>query len=287
MAGKVAIIRRGICDFDAKVYNAQQAGAIAVIIVNNVASPSTIFPGGDSIVDGVPVTITIPSVMISKADGDPLIASGASLQASFTPLMNDYAGTTENRLRLYAPDTLSDGSSVSHWSPDVDPNLLMEPFINPSLDRHLDLTLTQMKDIGWQVNDIPFPYLTYSTWKSSVFTSSDILTNFTDDPDRDGVNNLEEYFFGNLPKTPDAGKLPTFRFTLGIGQLVFTRSKLTTDLSYRLEKSTDLTSFGPAIEGVDYAITSTRSLSNDAEEVTLSVLNPPATLYLRLRIVSN
>ena len=28
----------------------------------------------------------------------------------------------------------------------------MEPIINSNLDRQLDLTLTQMKDIGWQVD---------------------------------------------------------------------------------------------------------------------------------------
>lgn len=287
VAGKIALVRRGICDFDTKVYHAQLAGAVAVIIVNNVSSPSTIFPGGDSLVDGVPVSITIPSVMVSKTDGDKLISAASTSQATFTPLLNDHVATTSNRLRLYAPETLSDGSSVSHWSTEAEPDLLMEPFINPSLDRQLDLTLTQMKDIGWQVVDIPFPYLTYTTWKSSVFAAADTLTNPTDDPDRDGVSNLEEYFFGNLPKTSDAEKLPVFRLTEGMKQFVFNRSKLSTDLVYQLEKSSDLVSFVPAVEGVDYAITAVRSVNNEVEEITMNALNPPAVLFLRLRIVGN
>ncbi len=35
--GKIAVIRRGDCPFVDKVKNAQDAGAIAVIIMNNVA----------------------------------------------------------------------------------------------------------------------------------------------------------------------------------------------------------------------------------------------------------
>jgi PA domain len=287
VAGKIALIRRGICDFDTKVYNAQQAGAIAAIIVNNVSSPSVLTPGGDSSVDGQRVTITIPSVMVSKLDGDRLIAAAPSgARATFKPLDNDYAGTTGNRLQLYAPAPLELGSSVSHWSTSASPDLLMEPFINPNLDRELDLSLTQMKDIGWQVLDIPFPDLTYETWKATVFSTTDTLTQLADDSDHDGVSNLEEYFFGNSPISPDAGKLPTFRLTQGLKQFIFTRSKLPSDLSYRLEKSTDLASFSAATEGVDYVVAASVSLSSSAEQVTLTSLSSAATQFMRLRVTS-
>ncbi len=68
ISGKIAVVRRGNCAFVLKVQNAQSAGALGVIIVNNVAggviSPSGAGPG-----------ITIPSVMISLADGNALINS--------------------------------------------------------------------------------------------------------------------------------------------------------------------------------------------------------------------
>jgi hypothetical protein len=243
-------------------------------------------PGGDGIVDGVPVSITIPTAFISKQDGDALLVASPGVQLSFVPIANQFAGTFENQLRLYAPFTFSSGSSVSHWTPDASPNLLMEPVINPNLDRQLDLTLTQMKDIGWQVIDVHFPHLTYESWQSLEFSEEEPLTGPADDPDFDGVTNQEEYFFGNDPNFPDAAKLPVFHLASGQADLVFTRSKLSTDLSYALEKSTTLVSFQPAVLGVDYQILSTVSLGTDAETITLRLLNPPAGLFLRLRITA-
>ena len=81
-------------------------------------------------------------------------------------------------------------------------------------------------------------------------------------------------------------KLPVFHLVSGQADLVFTRSKLTTDLSYAMEKSTTLSSFQPAVLGVDYQILSTSSLGTDAETITLRLINPPAGLFLRLRITA-
>jgi Fungalysin metallopeptidase (M36)/PA domain/Ig-like domain CHU_C associated/Secretion system C-terminal sorting domain/Fungalysin/Thermolysin Propeptide Motif len=72
LTGKIALINRGnggICasptgvPFTVKVKNAQNAGAIAVIMVNNVATPLTLVMGGTD------NTITIPAVLVSQGDG--------------------------------------------------------------------------------------------------------------------------------------------------------------------------------------------------------------------------
>jgi hypothetical protein len=64
LTGKIALVYRGTCEFGAKALAAQNAGAVAVIIVNNAAGP----PVGMGIgADGADVTI--PVVMISQADG--------------------------------------------------------------------------------------------------------------------------------------------------------------------------------------------------------------------------
>ena len=62
-AGAIALVDRGECTFALKTLNAQNAGAAAVIIVNNVAGAPT-SPGGTAL----PGT-TISTVMISLADG--------------------------------------------------------------------------------------------------------------------------------------------------------------------------------------------------------------------------
>ena len=54
-----------------------------------------------------------------------------------------------NRVRLYAPTSLQQGSSVSHFDTSATPNLLMEPAINVGIPLTLDLTRQQLRDIGW------------------------------------------------------------------------------------------------------------------------------------------
>lgn len=62
-AGAIALMDRGICTFTSKVKRAQDAGALMVIMVNNIAGAPIAMGGSNP-------TITIPSVMISLADGD-------------------------------------------------------------------------------------------------------------------------------------------------------------------------------------------------------------------------
>ena len=64
--GKIALIDRGSCTFVDKVKSAQNAGAIGAVIANNVE--------GILGMGGTDATVTIPSVLISLADGNRLKA---------------------------------------------------------------------------------------------------------------------------------------------------------------------------------------------------------------------
>ncbi|MDG2153155.1 MAG: T9SS-dependent M36 family metallopeptidase [Crocinitomicaceae bacterium] len=64
--GKIVVIRRGTCTFISKVEAAEAAGALAVIMVNNVAGAPITMGGADP-------GIGIPSVMVSQTDGEALI----------------------------------------------------------------------------------------------------------------------------------------------------------------------------------------------------------------------
>ncbi|MEZ4875409.1 MAG: M36 family metallopeptidase [Flavobacteriaceae bacterium] len=83
--GKIVIIRRGNCPFVDKVVNAENAGAVAVIVVNN-ASGSPITMGGTD------PGIGIPSVMVSQNDGEAIIAAMSSGTVNGT-LVGTAAGT--------------------------------------------------------------------------------------------------------------------------------------------------------------------------------------------------
>ncbi|RAJ15034.1 thrombospondin type 3 repeat-containing protein [Olleya aquimaris] len=85
--GKIAVIRRGTCNFDDKVRFAEDAGALGVIMMNNIAG-TPIPMGGDD------TTITIPSVMISKADGDLLEAAliSGTVNGSLNPSTGTFTG---------------------------------------------------------------------------------------------------------------------------------------------------------------------------------------------------
>jgi hypothetical protein len=64
--GKIAVIDRGTCYYIAKIKNAQDAGAIGVLIVNN----STGTMGGMGIPEGEPDEISIPSMMVTYGEGN-------------------------------------------------------------------------------------------------------------------------------------------------------------------------------------------------------------------------
>lgn len=64
--GKIVVINRGLCPFVDKIQAAEDNGALAVIMVNNV-------PGDPITMGGAPNNIGIPSIMISNTNGQALI----------------------------------------------------------------------------------------------------------------------------------------------------------------------------------------------------------------------
>ena len=71
--GNVAVLRRGVCEFGFKALAAQNAGAIAVIVVNNQEGAPIVMAGG---VDGE--SVTIPVLMVSDVVGELIIAELAN-----------------------------------------------------------------------------------------------------------------------------------------------------------------------------------------------------------------
>jgi hypothetical protein len=150
----IALVSRGACPFTVKVKNAQDAGAIGVIVADNAPGPVVGMGGADP-------TITIPAVRVTQADG-------ALIAASLTKPNGNTQGTVgkfersktliagadaQRRLTMFTPNPYQPGSSVSHYNTTASRNLLMEPAINADLTHSLtapiDLTFELLKDIGW------------------------------------------------------------------------------------------------------------------------------------------
>ncbi len=147
LAGQFALVNRGTCAFVLKAQNAQAAGAIGLLIANNVSG--SLSPGGSD------PSVTIPVFGMTMTDGAALrSAIGAgTLAGQINASAHIRAGTTAGYPRLYAPAAFASGSSVSHWDVSLTKSVLMEPFITPELTSSVknpeDLSRGLLRDIGW------------------------------------------------------------------------------------------------------------------------------------------
>jgi subtilisin family serine protease len=124
LTSKIALISRGTCSFSTKIRNAQNAGAVTVLVVNNAI--------GDPIqmgTDGTPNQPTTPAYMLSQTDGLALVGSNglaATISATMayfqTPngdLMASFSGWGPTMIDFrIKPDVVAPGvqvlSSIPH-----------------------------------------------------------------------------------------------------------------------------------------------------------------------------
>jgi hypothetical protein len=150
----IALVDRGTCAFAIKARMVQDAGAIGMIVADNQ-------PGDLAGMSGSDPMVVIPSVRVTQTAGQALktalqrrsrTKSGVIASLGLDPIRLSGADAA-NRILLYTPTTLSPGSSVSHYTTDAKPNVLMEPAINSDLSHEVapprDLTLPLLRDIGW------------------------------------------------------------------------------------------------------------------------------------------
>ena len=146
VSGNIALIDRGACTFVIKVKNAQNAGAIAVVVADSVPGCPPVGMGGAD------PTITIPAVRITQDVGAQLKAAlllgSVNATVRLDPALKA-GGDPDGSVQVYTPNPYQTGSSVSHWDTSCYPDLLMEPALNQSLSRDVDLTRAAFDDIGW------------------------------------------------------------------------------------------------------------------------------------------
>jgi len=134
----------------------------------------------------------------------PVVLSGAT---GFLTSGTDPAG----HARLYAPNPVQSGSSISHFDTAASPDLLMEPYITSSLDSDLDLTDDQLFDVGWSPADTDGDGVADAVDNCPQVANPDQTDTDGDgqgdscdsDIDGDGLDNNLELSLGTDPMNPD------------------------------------------------------------------------------------
>lgn len=118
LSGSIALVSRGTCAFSVKIRNAQSAGAIAVLVANNVQGDPTAMA-----TDGTPNQPTIPAYMVSIGTGQAIRGSngaaatiGAAMSYFLTTSVDFMAGfsgqgPTDVDFRV-KPDVVAPGVNV-------------------------------------------------------------------------------------------------------------------------------------------------------------------------------
>jgi minor extracellular serine protease Vpr len=95
-SGKLALINRGACTFSQKVANAKTAGAIAVVIINNVAGDPIAMARTAGFDDN------LPAVMIGQNEGAALRASGATTASASSTLQEFITAANKDILASFS-----------------------------------------------------------------------------------------------------------------------------------------------------------------------------------------
>ncbi len=109
LAGKIAVIRRGSCEFGSKALAAQNAGAIACIIVNANSGPIDMNGGTDGML------VTIPTIMVGFTTGDAICdAINNGTANGFIGNINGYYANnlSLNSSEMYIPKRATDVAKV-------------------------------------------------------------------------------------------------------------------------------------------------------------------------------
>lgn len=150
--GRIAVVKRGSCGFELKTKNAEQAGAVAVLILNNRAeTPGDPLP----VAGGFDYTIRIPTATVAYQTGLDLLAQlvgSPNVTVNVEPIPgSNLLGIQTGFTRMHAPAQISQASSISHFTSDTGGPLLMQAEISPSLFDRIDMTPELLRDIGWTI----------------------------------------------------------------------------------------------------------------------------------------
>ncbi|HEX2856166.1 MAG TPA: S8 family serine peptidase [Propionibacteriaceae bacterium] len=131
LSGRIALVSRGTCSFSQKIYDAEQAGALAAVVVNNVA--------GDPVAMATTagITTTIPAAMASLSDESRLMA----LDGQTVTLGKDLTYNRTGNDNLFA--------DFSSWGPTRVDYRVKPDVVAPGVNVLSSIPLQFCKDASW------------------------------------------------------------------------------------------------------------------------------------------
>lgn len=194
--GKIVVIRRGTCLFVDKIVLAESYGAVAVIMVNNVAGAPITMGGTDP-------GIGIPSLMVSDVDGEALIAAiqgGQTLNGTIVDngtvdldgdldnviIAHEYGHGISTRLTGGASNSncLSNAEQMGEgWSDWFGLMLTIEPGDQATDNRGIGTYVTGESTTGYGIRPVPY-------------NTDFAINNYTYDATNDAANISEPHGIG-------------------------------------------------------------------------------------------
>jgi len=227
LAGKIAFLQRGACDFEVKLGHVEDAGALAAIVFNH--------SGEFIIMTGTRGSVDIPAVMIGQADGQRLLST---LQNGDTVDV-----TLDKSLILTVPETGNILADFSSRGPNQTvPDILKPDVIAPGVN----ILAGQTPDVANGIRDEQFQYLSgtsmstpqvagiaalikeaHPDWSPAAIKSALVTTGRQDIVKEDGETPADPFDIGgghvvpNLAVEPglvyEAGKEDYEAFLCGLG----------------------------------------------------------------------
>ncbi|RYE21060.1 MAG: T9SS type A sorting domain-containing protein [Sphingobacteriales bacterium] len=231
MVGNVALIQRGDCEFGVKALNAQTAGAVAIFIVNNVDGPPVGMGAGAQ-----GANVTIPVVMISKADGailktalDASTAVKVTLSTWGNNFTNDLGIVVKGGAINYASaipySQLSGASSVSSYG--IVPGAVLANFGSATLHNvSIGAKLTWFPTGGnptvvFDTNTAATPVATFAPTDSIV---NPFVNKFYNLPNTTATGRYEMTYTAKADETDDFINDNTATYTMNVTANTFSRT---------------------------------------------------------------
>ena len=196
VSNNIAVIERGIINFSDKVQNAQDAGAVGVIIYNNVPG---IFLGSLQW-----PAHWVPAVSMSQADGQALVGKG---QTTVTLVNDGYGYKYEEGTSMAAPYVSGAAAFLAQQYPG---DTLASRRTRILTSVTVNMSLVPFIDTGgilniWKPVDTDADHLG-DWWEEEHFTNT-LARDGTEDFDGDGWSDREEFIAGTDPRVAAAGPL--------------------------------------------------------------------------------